>query len=111
MQAFLHGLDPEEFQKWYVAYHVLHLDGSPNAGLVAATIRNGLAPIVAGWFGGDFEIREAADYAPPTLFGDEDEARDQAGPDQASIDEFEAFAAANYGQTRQTTDKHNDGDR
>jgi hypothetical protein len=79
-----------QFDRWWVAYHELHLDGSMPAAIVASEVRNSLAPL---WYqiGVARKPTTPDDHLPRALVGDDDEPTNPADDDQldALVDEAE----------------------
>jgi len=77
----LDELTPDEFRRWMVAYHELHLDGSMNAARVACAIHNEIGPAVAVYTGNeDFELMTPEDHAPRVVYGEDPEEQSADGP-------------------------------
>ena len=67
VEAMLSKLTREQFNRWYVAYHELHLDGSGPAAILAATLHNELGPL--HWpLNQDWKPETPADHLPAVDF-------------------------------------------
>lgn len=99
VKALRRRLGRDELNRWYVAYHELHLGGAHNAAIVAAAVHNELMPLYT-YFDLDWEPKTPEQMLPQVLFGD---AATPATPDDhdAEIDRLLADAEAAYGRPPQ----------
>lgn len=99
VEAMLARLGREEFQRWLVAYHELHLEGGwQPAAEIAATIHNEVAPLLAAWAGLEFTPHSRDDYLPRVLFGSHGDGDDGDGDEKTRQAEQDAAIDAIVGQ-------------
>lgn len=96
VKKMLAELEREEFDKWYVAYHELHLDGAGPAAIVASAVHNELMPLHA-YFDLDWEPTTPEQLLPKTIFGDDKEdENDRQARQNEQLDALIAAAAQAY---------------
>ncbi len=96
VRALRAELGPDEFRRWYVAYHVLNLDGGHAAASIAAALHNEIGPLVAAKLGTPFRDYTASDCQPEVIFRDA-AAEPPATSDDDETDELLRQAKAMWG--------------
>lgn len=92
VERLLASMTREEFDRWFVAYHELRLDGSRETAAITAAIGNALGPVHA-YLGLDWQPTTIEDQLPKIVFGDEDDPVDRPSDEP----DWEALAARAWG--------------